>query len=67
MTFEQPPDDLDTFGHKDALRLMCRRAAHGGVRPEFGRIKRGGFFDTEHFKDFCVAVLNRKGENSGKF
>ena len=36
MAFEQPPDDLHAFGHENALCLVCRRSAHGGVRLEFG-------------------------------
>ena len=67
LAFEQPPDDLDAFGHEDALRLVFHRTLHRGVRPEFGRIERGDFFNSEHFEDFCLPLLNRKGENSGKF
>jgi hypothetical protein len=46
---------------------MLQRPAHRAIRREFGQIERGNFLNVEHFEDFCVARLNRKGENSGKF
>ena len=65
--FEQPAHDLFAFGHEDALSFMLQRPPHRAIRREFGQVERGDFLNVEHFKDFCVAVLNRKGENPGKF
>jgi len=48
-------------------RLIFSGKTHRAIRREFRQVERGDFLDMKHFKDFCVAGLNRKGENSGKF
>ncbi len=65
--FEQATHDFFTLGDKDALSFMLQRPAHRAIGREFRQVERGDFFYAEHFKDFCAVVLNRKGENSGKF